>query len=80
MITGVEPAIVDEKGNEMHGECEGYLCIKNSWPGMLRNIYGDYERYQQVYFDPFKGFYFSGDGVRRDPDGYYWITGIVIFN
>lgn len=45
VISGVEPAIVDEKGNEMHGECEGYLCIKNAWPGMLRNIYGDYDRY-----------------------------------
>ncbi|KAK1291022.1 hypothetical protein QJS10_CPB18g00567 [Acorus calamus] len=74
---GVQPAIVDEKGNELEGECSGYLCIKNSWPGAFRTLYGDYERYETTYFKPFAGYYFSGDGCRRDKDGYYWLTGRV---
>lgn len=74
---GVQPAVVDDKGNELEGECEGYLCIKSPWPSTLRTVYGDHERYQTNYFRPFPGYYFSGDGCRRDADGYYWITGRV---
>lgn len=74
---GVEPAVVDENGVEMIGECSGYLCIKKSWPGCFRTLYGDHERYETTYFKPFKGYYFSGDGCKRDKDGYYWLTGRV---
>jgi len=69
--------IVDEKGREMTGECSGYLCIKNSWPGAFRTLYGDKDRYETTYFKPFSGYYFSGDGCRRDKDGYHWLTGRV---
>ncbi|VAH32103.1 unnamed protein product [Triticum turgidum subsp. durum] len=62
---GVQPVIVDEKGREMTGECSGYLCIKNSWPGAFRTLYGDKDRYETTYFKPFSGYYFSGDGCRR---------------
>lgn len=74
---GVEPAVVDENGVEMKGECSGYLCIKKSWPGCFRTLFGDHERYETTYFKPFKGYYFSGDGCNRDKDGYYWLTGRV---
>ncbi|KAM3386811.1 hypothetical protein ACQJBY_009994 [Aegilops geniculata] len=74
---GVQPVIVDEKGREMTGECSGYLCIKNSWPGAFRTLYGDKDRYETTYFKPFSGYYFSGDGCRRDKDGYHWLTGRV---
>uniref|UniRef100_A0A1D1YZF8 Acetyl-coenzyme A synthetase n=1 Tax=Anthurium amnicola TaxID=1678845 RepID=A0A1D1YZF8_9ARAE len=74
---GVQPVIVDEKGNELEGECSGFLCIKNSWPGAFRTLYGDHERYETTYFKPFPGYYFTGDGCRRDSDGYYWLTGRV---
>ncbi len=74
---GVEPAIVNEKGEILEGEAEGYLVIKESWPGQMRTLYGDHARFVETYFTPFKGFYFSGDGCRRDKDGYYWITGRV---
>uniref|UniRef100_A0A0D6R8L0 acetate--CoA ligase n=2 Tax=Araucaria cunninghamii TaxID=56994 RepID=A0A0D6R8L0_ARACU len=74
---GVEPAVVDENGGEIMGECSGYLCIKKSWPGCFRTLYGDHERYETTYFKPFKGYYFSGDGCSRDKDGYYWLTGRV---
>ena len=74
---GVVPAIVDDKGNELAGAAEGMLCIKQAWPSCLRTVYGDHERYQTNYFAPFPGYYFSGDGARRDADGYYWITGRV---
>ncbi|KAF6163781.1 hypothetical protein GIB67_012140 [Kingdonia uniflora] len=74
---GVLPIIVDEKGNEIEGECSGYLCIKNSWPGAFRTLYGDHERYETTYFKPFPGYYFSGDGCSRDKDGYHWLTGRV---
>ncbi|KAL2631388.1 hypothetical protein R1flu_016074 [Riccia fluitans] len=74
---GVQPAIVDENGNELEGECSGYLCIKASWPSAFRTLYGDHARYETTYFAPFKGFYFSGDGCHRDKDGYYWLTGRV---
>ncbi|XP_021721159.1 acetyl-coenzyme A synthetase, chloroplastic/glyoxysomal-like [Chenopodium quinoa] len=74
---GVQPVIVDEKGNEIEGECSGYLCIKHSWPSAFRTLYGDHERYETTYFKPFPGYYFTGDGCSRDKDGYYWLTGRV---
>ncbi|KAK9811714.1 hypothetical protein WJX72_008881 [[Myrmecia] bisecta] len=74
---GAHIAMVDEKGQEIEGPGEGYLCVKSSWPSTIRTIYGDHDRYETTYFAPFKGFYFSGDGCRRDADGYYWITGRV---
>ncbi len=74
---GVAPAIVDADGNILEGACEGNLVITKPWPGMMRSLYGDHERFLQTYFTTYKGMYFSGDGVRRDEDGYYWITGRV---
>ena len=74
---GVEPAIVDADGKEMEGPCEGNLVIKSSWPGQIRTIYGDHQRTIDTYFSTYPGYYFAGDGVRRDADGYYWITGRV---
>ncbi|KAH7851680.1 hypothetical protein Vadar_015270 [Vaccinium darrowii] len=74
---GVQPVIVDEKGTEIEGECSGYLCVKGSWPGAFRTLYGDHERYETTYFKPFPGYYFSGDGCSRDKDGYHWLTGRV---
>jgi len=74
---GVEPAIVDADGKEMEGACEGNLVIKSSWPGQIRTIYGDHQRTIDTYFSTYPGYYFAGDGVRRDADGYYWITGRV---
>ncbi|XP_043812269.1 acetyl-coenzyme A synthetase, chloroplastic/glyoxysomal-like isoform X2 [Manihot esculenta] len=74
---GIQPVIVNEKGAEIEGECSGYLCVKSSWPGAFRTLYGDHERYETTYFKPFPGYYFSGDGCRRDKDGYYWLTGRV---
>lgn len=74
---GVKPALVDNDGNILTDACEGNLVITDSWPGQARTLYGDHERFEQTYFSSFKGFYFSGDGARRDEDGYYWITGRV---
>ncbi len=74
---GIEPCIVDKNGNELEGECEGMLCIKKSWPGQMRTVYGDHERFIKTYFSQFDGKYFTGDGCKRDKDGYYWITGRV---
>ncbi|WVZ05601.1 hypothetical protein V8G54_018947, partial [Vigna mungo] len=74
---GVQPVIVDENGVEIEGECSGYLCVKNSWPGAFRTLFGDHERYETTYFKPFAGYYFSGDGCSRDKDGYHWLTGRV---
>jgi acetyl-CoA synthetase len=74
---GVEPAIVDENGNELEGECSGNLIIKRPWPGMMRTVYGDHQRFIDTYFSMYPGNYFTGDGCRRDADGYYWITGRV---
>ncbi len=74
---GVQPEIVDPEGNFLQGACEGYLVIKDAWPGMLRTVYGDHERFVQTYFSNYQGLYFTGDGARRDEDGYYWITGRV---
>ena len=74
---GIVPCILDEKGNELEGACTGVLCIKQPWPGQMRTLYGDHKRFEEAYFDMFKGYYFAGDGSRRDEDGYYWITGRV---
>ena len=74
---GVQPALLDEKGNELHGPAEGALVIKASWPGQMRTVYGDHERFKDTYFKMFPGTYFTGDGARRDADGYYWITGRI---
>ncbi len=74
---GVAPAVLDQDGKELDGECEGMLVIKEPWPGMMRTVYGDHQRFEETYFSMFKGYYFSGDGCRRDKDGYYWITGRV---
>ncbi|KAF5828700.1 acetyl-CoA synthetase [Dunaliella salina] len=74
---GVDPVIVDEKGVELQGECEGLLMLRRPWPSVLRSIYGDHKRYEENYFGPYPGLYFTGDGARRDKDGYYWITGRV---
>ena len=74
---GVQPALVDNDGNILEGKTEGNLVILDSWPGQMRTIYGDHERFAQTYFSTYKGMYFTGDGARRDEDGYYWITGRV---
>ena len=74
---GVKPIIVDGDGNELPGATEGNLCIADSWPGQMRPVYGDHQRFIDTYFSTFPGRYFTGDGCRRDADGYYWITGRV---
>ncbi|HYG86357.1 MAG TPA: acetate--CoA ligase [Azospirillum sp.] len=74
---GVKPVVVDNEGAVQEGETEGNLCIADAWPGMMRTVYGDHERFVQTYFSTFAGYYFTGDGCRRDADGYYWITGRV---
>jgi len=76
-LPGVDPQIVDAEGNVLHGATEGNLCIARSWPGQMRSVWGDHERFFQTYFTTYKGKYFTGDGCRRDEDGYYWITGRV---
>lgn len=74
---GVQPAIVDNEGNLLTGACEGNLVILDSWPGQMRTVYGDHDRFEQTYFSTYKGMYFTGDGAKRDDDGYYWLTGRV---
>ena len=74
---GIRPVIVDEKGNTLKGACKGRLCIAQSWPGQMRTVYGDHQRFIDTYFSQYDGKYFTGDGCRRDKDGYYWITGRV---
>ncbi len=75
---GIEPVLVDEQGNELLGnDVSGNLCLRRSWPGQARTIYGDHSRFKETYFSRFPGLYFTGDGCRRDEDGYYWITGRV---
>ena len=74
---GIKPAIVDEAGKVLKGPCKGRLCILQSWPGQMRTVYGDHKRFIDTYFSQFDGKYFTGDGCRRDKDGYYWITGRV---
>ena len=75
---GVQPVVVDEAGNELEGnDVTGRLCMKASWPGMMRTVYGDHDRFIQTYLAAYPGLYFTGDGCHRDQDGYYWITGRV---
>lgn len=74
---GIEPALVDADGKELDGVTEGNLIIKNSWPGQMRTVYGDHARFYETYFATYPGNYFTGDGCRRDEDGFYWITGRV---
>ena len=74
---GIQPIIVNEKGFILDGECEGRLCIADSWPGQMRTVYGNHQRFIETYFSQYDGKYFTGDGCRRDKDGYYWITGRV---
>ncbi len=74
---GIQPALLDADGNELQGPAEGNLVIKDSWPGQMRTVYGDHQRFVDTYFSTYKGYYFTGDGCRRDEDGYYWITGRV---
>ena len=74
---GVLPEIVDAAGKVLEGACEGNLVIADSWPGQMRTVYGDHERFVKTYFSAYPGKYFTGDGCRRDADGYYWITGRV---
>lgn len=76
-LPGVDPQIVDAEGNVLHGATEGNLCIARSWPGQMRTVWGDHARFFQTYFTTYRGKYFTGDGCRRDEDGYYWITGRV---
>ncbi len=72
---GVQPAILDENGQEIEGEGAGSLVVKASWPSQIRTVYGDHQRLIDTYFSTYPGYYFTGDGARRDEDGYYWITG-----
>jgi len=76
-LPGITPLIVDGEGHILEGAAEGNLCLATPWPGIMRTVYGDHERFIQTYFATFKGLYFTGDGARRDADGYYWITGRV---
>ena len=74
---GVEPWIVDDEGRRLEGAAAGNLCLARSWPGQMRTVYGDHQRFFDTYFTRFPGLYFTGDGARRDEDGYFWITGRV---
>lgn len=74
---GIKPVIVDANGKELTGECEGILCIADSWPGQMRTVFGDHKRFEETYFSQYHGMYFTGDGAKRDKDGYYWITGRI---
>ena len=74
---GIEPALLDSNGKELDGAVSGNLVIKRSWPGQMRTIYGDHDRFLQTYFSAYPGYYMTGDGARRDDDGFYWITGRV---
>jgi len=76
-LPGVKPVLVDAEGKVLEGATEGNLCIADSWPGQMRTVYGDHERFVQTYFSTYQGMYFTGDGCRRDADGFYWITGRV---
>ncbi len=76
-LPGIEPLLVDAEGQELHSAASGNLCLRTSWPGQMRNVWGDDERFFQTYFSTYAGLYFTGDGCRRDEDGYYWITGRV---
>jgi acetyl-CoA synthetase len=76
-LPGVKPLLVDAEGKELAGAASGNLCIAASWPGQMRTVWGDHARFFQTYFSTYRGLYFTGDGCRRDEDGYYWITGRV---
>ena len=76
-LPGVKPLLVDAEGKELHGATSGNLCISASWPGQMRTVWGDHRRFFETYFSTYRGLYFTGDGCRRDEDGYYWITGRV---
>jgi acetyl-CoA synthetase len=76
-LFGIQPAVVDPDGKVLEGEAQGNLVILDSWPGQMRTVYGDHQRFVDTYFSRYEGMYFTGDGVRRDADGYYWITGRV---
>ncbi len=76
-LFGIKPEILSPEGKALSGACEGVLCIKDSWPGQMRTIYRDHARFEETYFSTYPGYYFTGDGCRRDEDGYYWITGRV---
>jgi acetyl-CoA synthetase len=76
-LPGVKPVLVDAKGTPLEGTADGYLCIGDSWPGQMRTVFGDHDRFVKTYFSTYPGLYFTGDGARRDDDGYYWITGRV---
>ncbi|XP_048450355.1 acetyl-coenzyme A synthetase, cytoplasmic-like [Rhincodon typus] len=74
---GVVPAVLNESGEELEGEAEGYLVFKKPWPSIMRTIYGNHQRFETTYFKKFPGYFVTGDGCRRDKDGYYWITGRI---
>jgi acetyl-CoA synthetase len=76
-LPGIKPAVVNERGQVVEGEGDGYLCIEMPWPGIARGVYGDPARFKTTYFEQVPGYYFTGDGCRRDKDGYYWVTGRV---
>ncbi|NUT01039.1 MAG: acetate--CoA ligase [Sphingomonas sp.] len=76
-LPGIKPLLVDPEGKELHGATSGNLCISASWPGQMRTVWGDHKRFFETYFSTYRGLYFTGDGCRRDEDGYYWITGRV---
>ncbi|MBK9038641.1 MAG: acetate--CoA ligase [Bdellovibrionales bacterium] len=74
---GIQPVVLDDQGNELKGACEGNLCLRDSWPGQMRTVYNNHERFEETYFSQFPGYYFAGDGCHRDEEGYYWIIGRV---
>ena len=74
---GVQPALLDEQGAEICGPGEGYLVFRRPWPGIMRTVYGNHQRFETTYFKKFNGFYCTGDGARRDEDGYIWVTGRI---
>ena len=76
-LPGIQPLLVDAEGKELHGATSGNLCLASSWPGQMRTVWGDHRRFFEIYFSTYPGRYFTGDGCRRDEDGYYWITGRV---
>jgi acetyl-CoA synthetase len=76
-LPGIVPAVVDQAGRPLEGACSGNLVLTDSWPGQMRTVYGDHQRFIDTYFKAYRGMYFTGDGCRRDEDGYYWITGRV---
>jgi acetyl-CoA synthetase len=76
-LPGIEPKILTPEGKELNGPCEGVLVLADSWPGQMRTVYKDHQRFEETYFSTYSGYYFTGDGCRRDEDGYYWITGRV---